>query len=68
MTKSVKNSWGDEQEQARVRRAPVARCECCGTVVHPRCSWFTALYTLLCRACWLAETSVHQDEVTYDEV
>jgi hypothetical protein len=67
MTKSVNNAWGDEQEQVRVHRAPVARCECCGAVVR-RGSWFTALYTLLCRACWLVETSVGQDEVTYGEV
>ena len=68
MKRPVKNVFGDEQEQVRVHHAPVARCECCGVAVHPRCSWFTALYTLLCRACWLIETSVGQDEVTYDEV
>jgi hypothetical protein len=68
MKKSVNNVFGDEQEQAHVRRAPIARCECCGVAVHPRCSWFTALYTLLCRACWLAETLACQDEVMHDQV
>jgi hypothetical protein len=62
------NVQGEEQEQVRVRRVPIARCECCGVAVHPRGSWFTALYTLLCRACWLIETSACQDEVTYDQV
>ncbi len=65
--KNIHNASRDEQEEVRVRRAPVVRCECCGAVVR-RGSWFTALYTLLCRACWLAETSVCQDEVMYDQV
>jgi hypothetical protein len=63
-----RNVQGEEQEQVRVRRVPVAWCECCGAAVQPRASWFTALYTLLCRACWLIETSACQDEVMYDKV
>jgi hypothetical protein len=62
-----RNVQGEEQEQGRVRHAPVARCECCGAVVR-RGSWFTALYMLLCRACWLIETSACQDGVMYDQV
>ncbi len=57
----------EEQEQVAARRVPVLRCECCGVALRRR-SWFTAFYTLLCRACWIAETSGCQDEVTYEQV
>lgn len=65
--KNIHSTLSDEQEQVSARRAPVLRCECCGSVVR-RGSWFTALYTLLCRACWLVEMSACQDEVMYEEV
>ncbi len=67
MKKQAKTFLSEEQEQVAARRAPVLRCECCGALVRRR-SWFTALYTLLCRVCWLAETSGCQEEGMYEQM
>jgi hypothetical protein len=45
-----------EREEKRVVPAPRLTCQCCGAFVRRKSS-LSALYAVLCRVCFLAETA-----------
>ena len=56
ITQVSRRRTDDEQERGKRSCAPRPTCELCGGAIR-RESFFSNLYCMLCRACWLVETA-----------